>query len=92
MNNTSKVELSIHKKHGTKKYDKVCERIGRAREKYPSIQKHYDINVEKDENETVTCVSWSIKENKLSDASYGIYYLRTSRQKLNEQTDRKSVV
>jgi len=62
------IELSIHKKHGTKKYDKVCECIGRAREKYPSIQKHYDINVEKDENETVSCVSWSIKENKLSDA------------------------
>jgi Transposase len=80
------IELSIHKKHGTKKYDKVCERIGRARERYPSIQKHYDINVEKDENETVTCVSWSIKENKLSDVSCGIYYLRTSRQKLNERT------
>jgi len=79
------IESSIHKKHGTKKYDKVCERIGRARQKYPSIQKYYDINVEKDKDETVTKISWSIKENKDSDASSGIYYLRTSRQQLNEQ-------
>jgi Transposase len=80
------IESSIHKKHGTKKYDKVCERIGRAREKYPSIQKYYDINVEKDSDEIVTKISWSIKENKEPDASSGIYYLRTSRRQLNEQT------
>ena len=80
------VESSIHKKHGTKKYDKVCERIGRAKEEYPSIQKYYDINVEKDSDETVTKVCWSIKENRESDASSGIYYLRTSRRQLNEQT------
>lgn len=79
------IEASVHKKHGTKKYGKVMERIGRARQKYPSIQKHYEINVEKDNNETVTGISWKIKENKDVDACAGIYYLRTSRRDLNEQ-------
>ena len=72
-------------KHGTKKYGKVMERIGRARQKYPSIQKHHEINVEKDNNETVTGISWKIKENKDVDTCAGIYYLRTSRRDLNEQ-------
>lgn len=40
----------------------------------------------KDENEIVTCIKWSIKEQKDPDASSGIYYLRTSRRELTEQT------
>ena len=41
--------------------------------------------MEKDNNETVTGISWKIKENKDVDACAGIYYLRTSRRDLNEQ-------
>lgn len=77
---------STQKKHGTKKYDRVWERIGRAKEKYPSIQKHYEITVEKDENEIVTHIAWSVKEPEKMDASQGEYYLRTSRRNLDEET------
>lgn len=80
------IESSIHKKSGTKKYDKVCVRIGRAKEKYPSIQKHYDVQVEKDESETVTRITWSVKDQADMDSSSGVYYLRTSRPLLDEQT------
>jgi len=80
------IESSIHKKSGTKKYDKVCERIGRAKEKYPSIQKHYDVRVEKDESETVTRITWAVKDQADMDSSSGVYYLRTSRPLLDEQT------
>jgi hypothetical protein len=76
------IEASMHKKHGIKKYDKVLERIGRARQKYPSIQKYYEINVEKkDGDETVAGINWKIKEGKETDASSGIYYLRTKLEK-----------
>ena len=30
--------------NGTKNYDKVIERVGRARQKYPSISKYYVID------------------------------------------------
>lgn len=80
------IESSIHKKSGTKKYDKVCERIGRAKEKYPSIQKHYDVRVEKDESETVTRITWAVKDQADMDSSSGVYYLRTSHPLLDEQT------
>lgn len=79
------IKASIAKRHGIKKYDKVCERIGRAKEKYPSIQKHYEVTVEKDKNEIVTEISWKIKEGDKVDALSGIYYLRTSRQQLDER-------
>ena len=34
-----KVKDSLTKKNGTKNYEKVIERVGRARQKYPSISK-----------------------------------------------------
>ena len=80
------IESSIHKKHGIKKHDRVCERIGRAKEKYPSIQKYYQINVQKDENDIVTSINWEIKQGKEIDACSGVYFLRTSRKTLDEQT------
>lgn len=81
------IEASIHKKHGVKKYNKVLERIGRARQKYPSIQKHYEINVEKKVGDEIAVgINWKIKEGKEIDVSSGVYYLRTSRMGLSEET------
>ena len=36
-----KIYKAIHGKGGIKKADKVYERIGRAKQKYPSVQQHY---------------------------------------------------
>lgn len=42
------IASSLSRKGGVKKYDKVCERIGRLKEKYPSVNRMFDIRVEKD--------------------------------------------
>lgn len=39
----TKAKQSLSRKGGTKTYEKVIERIGRAMQKYPSIAKYYDI-------------------------------------------------
>lgn len=40
-----KIAQSLERKGGTKKTGKVHERIGRARERYPSVQYYYDIDL-----------------------------------------------
>ncbi|MGC9152082.1 MAG: IS1634 family transposase [Microbacter sp.] len=81
-----KIEASLHKKSGIKKYDKVLMRIGRAQQNYPSIQRHYQIDIQKDEKDQVTLMQWSIKNEPLMDANTGIYFLRTSVERLDEKT------
>lgn len=39
-----KAKDSLSKKNGTKNYEKVIERVGRARQKYPSVSKYYVID------------------------------------------------
>jgi hypothetical protein len=41
-----KIADSLSKKGGVKQEDKVYERIGRVKQKYPSIQRYFDIEVE----------------------------------------------
>jgi len=43
------VRKAIHKKHGTKKYEKVLEKIGRLKERYRHVARRYEVRVEKDE-------------------------------------------
>jgi hypothetical protein len=81
-----KIEASLHRKGGVKKYDKVLMRIGRAQQNYPSIQRHYQIEIQKDQNELVTSVKWEIKDEPIIDANAGIYFLRTSVERLDEKT------
>jgi len=45
-----KIADSLTKKGGVKQEDKVHERIGRIKQKYPSIQRYYDIEVEEQED------------------------------------------
>ncbi|MDR2125920.1 MAG: IS1634 family transposase, partial [Prevotellaceae bacterium] len=40
------IAASLSKKGGVKQEDKVYERIGRLKQKYPSIQRHFDIHCE----------------------------------------------
>jgi hypothetical protein len=41
-----KISDSLSKKSGVKLYDKVNQRIGRAKQKYPSIGRYYTIDLE----------------------------------------------
>jgi len=74
---------SIHKKRGTKKYDKVMERIGRIKERYSTANRHYQIYV-KAENNIAVSIQWKRKPVSVG-AQEGVYFLRTNL----EQTDEK---
>ncbi len=76
-----KIKTSIGKKGGIKKIDKVNQRIGRAKQKYPSVQGRYDIKLTYDQNnEIVTAMSWikNEKKEKESKEDLGRYFVRTS--------------
>ena len=76
-----KIAESIVRKGGTKKLAKVHQRIGRARERYPSVQYYYDIDVTvSKDNQTATALNWSKNEHQYDkkEASLGLYFLRTS--------------
>ena len=48
-----KIAESLSKKGGVKLEDKVYERIGRLKQKYPSIQRYFDIDLEIKEDEQI---------------------------------------
>lgn len=76
-----KIYTSVHSKGGIKKSDKVHQRIGRAKEKYPSVQQHYIITVtEDDKTNLVQEISWVKDEKKDGNKTenLGIYFLRTN--------------
>ena len=81
------IEKSLTKKRGTKKTTKVHERIGRLKQKYPSIQKHYEISITVDStNELVTSITWNIKNEVELNQNQGVYFLRTSLEIENAET------
>ena len=82
-----KVNESITKKGGTKKYKKVVERVGRAIERYPSIAKNYHVEYVKDNDSTEKMkeIKWDIKDLSNQDGNFGIYFLRTNIRTFNEE-------
>ena len=76
-----KVHQALAKKHGTKNYDKVIEKIGRLKERYRRITNRYEITVAKDNN-LATSVSWVQKQK---DHHPGMYALRSNRLDFTEQ-------
>ena len=89
-----KIADSLTKKGGVKLVDKVHQRIGRIKQKYPSIQRYFDITVEVQddtkpkgkktgavaikEKKVVSSIKWAVKEDVDINARSGIYFLRTS--------------
>lgn len=76
-----KIHTALHSKGGVKKADKVHQRIGRAKQKYPSVQHYYDITVGSDEKTGLaTEITWEKDGNKHREKneSLGIYFLRTN--------------
>lgn len=62
---------------------KVHERIGRLKQKYPSISKHYDINVET-VTDKASRVVWSKKASRAERSSLtGCYVIETTYQELS---------
>jgi len=76
---------SLSKKGGTKKYEKVFERIGRLKEKYSAIAQYYKIDVEHNKG-IATKITWSFeKAKKAKERFSGSYFLRTTRTELDEK-------
>ena len=84
----TKARESLSKKGGKKAYEKVIERVGRAIGKYPSISKYYVIDYIRDEKnpKNMGDIQWRIAVPEDVDRLSGIYFLRTNREKLDEQT------
>ena len=80
------INEGIHKKSGTKKLDKVNQRIGRLMEKYPSVHRYYDITVTDDTKGTATSISCKQKTGVDIDKKAGIYFLRTTLDENSEKT------
>ena len=77
------VQNALAKKGGTKKHDKVLEKIGRLKEKYRRVARRYEITVVKDtESENAVRIDWRMKP---VDDTSGYYVLRTSRTDLTEK-------
>jgi len=79
----SAVQAALSKKGGTKKYDKVLEKIGRLKERHRRVARRYAIDVEKDDRTgNAIQVNWRMKQ---VDDTSGYYVLRTSRTDLTEK-------
>lgn len=78
------IHQGIHKKGGTKKINKVWERIGRAKESCKRVSGRYDIEV-KEENGYALEISWT-KKTPVEDDRCGVYFIRTN---LANQTDQQ---
>ncbi len=80
------INNSLNKKGGTKKLDKVYERIGRLKQKYPSVHKYYDVRLTDNGKGVVTSINCSHKTGIDPDKKGGIYFLRTSLDEKDEKT------
>jgi hypothetical protein len=87
----SVISASLAKKSGIKTEEKVYERVGRLKQKYPSISRYYEINYtartetvknrktkENIEVRKVKAMSWKIREHIEPNEQSGTYFLRTS--------------
>lgn len=75
------IKQSLSKPRGIKKIDKVQQRIGRAKQKYPSIHHLYNIHLDIDSNtQTVKDLYWQKDIVKAEEAKnkMGVYFLRTN--------------
>ena len=79
------IQHGIQRKGGTKKSDKVWERIGRLKQKYPSAHRYYKINLEIGENNIATNLTWQ-KIVPATRKEEGVYFLRTSLKEIDEKT------
>jgi hypothetical protein len=75
------IKRSLSKPRGIKKADKVQQRIGRAKQKYPSVHHLYHITLDIDTaTNTVKNIYWQKDAAKAEAANnkLGVYFLRTN--------------
>ena len=80
------IHSGVSAKSGTKQVEKVHERIGRLKQKYPSVHKYYDIIISDNGKGIATKVTCRHKEGEDPDKEAGMYFLRTSLNEKDEKT------
>ena len=81
------IKQSLSKPRGIKKVDKVQQRIGRAKQKYPSVHHLYNISFDIDTaTQTVKNIYWQKDMAKAEETNkkLGIYFLRTNLEDTDE--------
>ena len=78
----AKISASLTKKGGTRRVDKVNRRIGRAQQKYPSVQSRYEVELKCSGN-IATDLVWRKKDE--DKELKGIYFLRTTLDEKREE-------
>lgn len=84
----TKIKTSLSKKGGVKTVEKVNQRIGRAKQKYPSVQGRYTIkSIHDAQNINVIDLEWEINpiKNATDIEELGKYFIRTNLD-MNEET------
>jgi transposase len=80
----NQIQQGVQNKGGTKNIEKVWERIGRLKEKYPSAHRYFDIQVSHDGKKVTDLVYKRIIP--VSRKEEGDYFLRTSVKEIDEVT------
>lgn len=81
------IKQSLSKPRGIKKADKVQQRIGRAKQKYPSVHHLYNITLDIDTaTKIVKNIYWQKDTAKAREANekMGVYFLRTNLEHTDE--------
>lgn len=83
-----KLALGITKKSGIKTQEKVQQKIGRLKEKYPSIAPNFTITCTPDQDKTnIVNIEWKVNETAVKkEKEQGIYFLKTSLKDKDEAT------
>lgn len=81
------IKQSLSKSRGIKRVDKVQQRIGRAKQKYPSVHHLYQIHLDIDTpSQTVLNIHWQKDMEKAGQYNNkaGVYFLRTNIEDTDE--------
>jgi hypothetical protein len=76
----TKLKEGLAKKNTVKRADLIHERIGRYRQKYPSVSKYYRIDVNANDKGIATGIHWdrdATRHQKTKD-DLGVYFIRTT--------------
>jgi len=69
------IRRGIERRGGVKRLEKVHERIGRLKEKYPSAHRNYKVDVSSQDGLAIK-IEW--ERVKSGDKSHGVYFIRTT--------------
>lgn len=79
----AKTRAALSRKHGTKRYEKVVEKIGRLKERFKRVARRYEIEIVRDEKTNLaTQIAWQRREQ---DDRSGFYCLRSNCLDFKEQ-------